>query len=228
MSTVATGYGFKPLNLIGGQSFNGGIIREYKVSQNNAAAIFNGDLVRLTQLNSIDGQPAAVVTTSPVAIKIPATSADATAGIVGVGVGARYVNGATKQPIWQQYLPANAVTNSVSGTEVWVQVLDDPDQLYQIKGSAALGTFNSGTAGSGWPGAVGKNAAIGFGSGGNTSFGTSSFNLVVGSNGASLAATSTLALRIVDVVRGTESDDYPEFVVKLNVGVHSYYNSLGV
>lgn len=224
MSTVATGYGFKPLNLIGGQSFNGGVIREYKVTANNAAAIFNGDLVVLSSA----GQPSAVSSTSPVAIKIPATSADATAGIVGVCVGARYVNGATKQPIWQQYLPANAVTNSVSGTEVWVQVLDDPDQLYQIKGSAALGTFNSGTAGSGWPGAIGKNAAIGFGSGGNTSFGTSSFNLVVGSNGASLAATSTLALRIVDVVRGTESDDYPEFIVKLNVGVHSYYNSLGV
>ena len=224
MSTVATGYGFKPLNLIGGQSYNGGVIREYKVAANNSAAIFNGDLVVLSSA----GQPSAVVTTSPVAIKIPATSADATAGIVGICVGARYVNGATKQPIWQNYLPANAVTNSVSGTEVWVQVLDDPDQLYQIKGSAALGTFNSGTAGSGWPGAIGKNAAVGFGSGGNTSFGTSSFNLVVGSNGASLAATSTLALRIIDVVRGTESDDYPEFIVKLNVGVHSYYNSLGV
>ena len=224
MSTTATGYGFKPLNLIGGQSFNGGVIREYKVSANNSAAIFNGDLVVLSSA----GQPSAVSSTSPVAIKIPATSADATAGIVGICVGARYVNGATRQPIWQNYLPANAVTNSVSGTEVWVQVLDDPDQLYQIKGSAALGTFNSGTAGSGWPGAVGKNAAVGFGSGGNTSFGTSSFNLVVGSNGASLAATSTLALRIIDVVRGTESDAYPEFIVKLNVGVHSYYNSLGV
>jgi hypothetical protein len=224
MSSVATGYGFKPVNLIGGQSFNGGVIREYKVAANNSAAIFNGDLVVLSSA----GQPSAVVTTSPVAIKIPATSADATAGIVGVCVGARYVNGATKQPIWQNYLPANAVTNSVSGTEVWVQVMDDPDALFQIKGSAALGTFNSGTAGSGWPGAVGKNAALGFGSGGNTTTGISSFNLVVGSNGGSLAATSTLALRIVDVVRGTESDDYPEFIVKLNVGVHSYNNSLGV
>jgi hypothetical protein len=224
MSSVATGYGLKPLNLIGGQSYNGGIVREFKVAANNSAAIFNGDLVVLSSA----GQPSAVVTTSPVAIKIPATSADATAGIIGVCVGAHYTNSATKQPVWYNYLPANAVTNSVSGTDVWVHVLDDPDQLYQIKGSAALGTFNSGTAGSGWPGAIGKNAALGFGSGGNTANGVSSFNLVVGTNGGSLAATSTLALRIVDVVRGTESDDYPEFIVKLNVGVHSYYNSLGV
>jgi hypothetical protein len=103
--------------------------------------------------------------------------------------------------------------------------MDDPDALFQIKGSAALGTFNSGTSGSGWPGAIGKNAAVGFGSGGNTATGISSVNLVVGSNGGSLAATATLALRIVDVVRGTESDAYPE---KMNQGVHSYYNSLGV
>jgi hypothetical protein len=224
MSTTATGYGFKPLNLIGGQSYNGGVIREYKVAANNSAAIFNGDLVVLSSA----GQPSAVVTTSPVAIQIPATSANATAGIVGVLVGCRYVNNATKQPVWSNYLPANTVTNAVSGTEVFIQVMDDPDALFQIKGSAALGTFNSGTSGSGWPGAVGKNAAIGFGSGGNTSSGVSSFNLVVGSNGGSLAATTTLALRIVDVVRGTESDDYPEFIVKFNLGVHSYYNPLGV
>ena len=224
MSTVATGYGFKPLNLIGGQSYNGGVIREYKVAANNTAAIFNGDLVVLSSA----GQPSAVVTTSPVSMKIPATSADATAGIVGVCVGARYVNNATKQPVYYNFLPANAVTNSVSGTEVFILVMDDPDALFQIKGSAALGTFNSGTAGSGWPGAIGKNAALGFGSGGNATTGVSSFVLTVGSNGGSLAATSTLALRIVDVVRGTEADDYPEFIVKLNVGVHSYYNSLGV
>ena len=53
-------------------------------------------------------------------------------------------------------------------------------------------------------------------------------NLVVGSNGGSLAATSTLAVRIVDMVDGTQTDNYPEFMVKLNVGVHSYTNSLGV
>ena len=224
MSTTATGYGFKPQNLIGGQSYNGGVIREYKVAANNSAAIFNGDLVVLSSA----GQPSAVVTTSPVAIQIPATSANATAGIVGVLVGARYVNGSTLQPIWQNYLPANSVTNAASGTEVFIQVMDDPDALFQIKGSAALGTFNSGTSGSGWPGAIGKNAAIGFGSGGSTANGVSSFNLVVGSNGGSLASTTTLALRIVDVVRGTEADAYPEFIVKFNLGVHSYYNPLGV
>jgi len=220
MATVATPYGLKPINLIGGQAFNGGVIREYKVAANNSAAIFNGDLVAL----STAGLPSAVSAT-PVAIKVPATSADATAGIMGVCVGARYVD-SSGQPTWNNYLPANVITGG--GSDVHVLVMDDPDALFQIKGSAALGTFNSGTAGSGWPGAIGKNAQLGFGTAGLTSTGVSGMNLLVGSNGAGLVTTATYAVRIVDVVRGTESEDYPEFIVKLNVGVHSYYNSLGV
>ena len=220
MATVATPYGLKPINLIGGQAFNGGVIREYKVAANNSAAIFNGDLVVL----STAGQPSAVGAT-PVANELAATSANATAGIVGVCVGARYVD-SSGQPTWNNFLPANVITGG--GSDVYVLVMDDPDALFQIKGSAALGTFNSGTAGSGWPGAIGKNAELGFGTAGLTSTGVSGMNLLVGSNGAGLVTTATYAVRIVDVVRGTESEDYPEFIVKLNVGVHSYYNSLGV
>jgi hypothetical protein len=220
MATTATPYGLLPVNLIGGQAFNGGVIREFRVSANNAAAIFNGDLVALSSA----GLPARVSAT-PTGIKIPATSADATAGIVGVCVGARYVN-SQGQPTYDNYLPANMITGGA--TEVFVRVMDDPDALLQIKGTAPLGTFNSGTNGSGFPGAIGKNAELGFGTAGNTATGKSGMNLIVGTNGAGLLTTSTFAVRIVDVVAGTESDPYPEFIVKLNVGVHSYTNSLGV
>jgi hypothetical protein len=220
MASVASPYGLRPINLIGGQAFNGGVIREYSVASNNSAAIFNGDLVVLSSA----GLPSAVGS-SPVAIKIPATSADATAGIVGVCVGCRYTD-STGIIQYRQYLPANLITGGA--TNVFVRVMDDPDALFQIQGTAALGTFNSGTNGSGWPGAIGKNAALGFGTAGSTATGNSGMNLVVGSNGGSLAATSTLAVRIVDMVDGTQTDNYPEFIVKLNVGVHSYTNSLGV
>lgn len=219
MASVASPYGLRPINLIGGQAFNGGVIREYKVASNNSAAIFNGDLVVLSSA----GLPSAVGS-SPVAIDIP-NAADATAGIVGVCVGCRYTD-STGIIQYRQYLPANLITGGA--TNVFVRVMDDPDALFQIQGTAALGTFNSGTNGSGWPGAIGKNAALGFGTAGSTATGNSGMNLVVGSNGGSLAATSTLAVRIVDMVDGTQTDNYPEFIVKLNVGVHSYTNSLGV
>ena len=219
MANVASPYGLNPINLIGGQAFNGGVIREYKVASNNSAAIFNGDLVVLSSA----GLPSAVSAT-PTAIDIP-NAANATAGIVGVCVGARYVD-ATGVSQYANYLPANSITAGY--TEVYVRVMDDPDALFQVQGTAALGTFNSGTDGSGYPGAIGKNAALDFNTAGKTTTGKSGVALLVGANGSSLATTTTLAVRIVDVVDGTQTDDYPEFVVKLNVGVHSYNNPLGV
>ena len=225
MASTLSPYGFKPINLIGGQQF-AGQFREFKLATNNSAAIFNGDLVALTSA----GVPYSVNTTSPTTTTIltntPTAAVTNTLGIVGVCVGVRYVTPNLNQPMYAQYLPAGSITAGYS--EVYVRVVDDPDTLFQIQGTAALGTFNSGTSGSGWPGAIGKNAAIGFATAGSTQTGNSGMNLVVGANGGSIAATATLALRIVDLVEGTESDTYPEFVVKLNAGLHSYYNSAGV
>ena len=215
MANVASPYGLRPINLIGGQPYAGSI-REFKLSTNNTAALFSGDVIQLTSA----GNPQAL-TSSPTAIKIPATAADATAGVVGVMVGARYVNPATKQSLWGQYVPANAITSGY--TDVYIQVVDDPDTLFRIQGSAAFGSLTNGGYG-----AIGKNAALGNFSAGNTATGNSGVNLVIGTNGGSLAATSTLAMRIVDVVRDTINDAYPDLIVKFNVGVHSYQNSLGV
>lgn len=219
MASVASPYGLKPIGMIGGRPANNSGNREYRVVA-DTTALFTGALIVL----SAAGLPS-VVASSPLAIQVPATSANGTPGIVGVCTGVRYVTPGLRQPQWGQNLAINATTAGF--TDIWVQVAEDYDQLYQVQGSAALGTFNSGTNGSGWPGAIGKNAALG-NFGGSATTGLSTMNLVVGTNGASLAATTTLGLRIVDVVRGTESDLFPEFLVKFNVGVHSYTNPLGV
>jgi hypothetical protein len=211
MASFATPYGLRAIQAIGGRPFSGGTIREYKVSANNAAAIFNGDLVVLSSA----GQPSAVA----------ATPTPATAGIVGVCVGARYVS-AEGQPTENHFLPANLVTGGA--TEVFVKVMDDPAALFRVKGTAALGTFNSGTAGSGFAGAIGKNAELGFATAGSTSTGNSGVNLIVGTNGAGLLTTNTFAVRIVGIADETQLDAFPEFIVKLNVGVHSYETALGV
>lgn len=219
MASVASPYGLKPISLIGSQFNNNSAVREYRVAADTTAFFVGG----LIQLSSV-GLPATVATT-PVAINIPTTSSNATAGIVGVCVGIRFVNTLTRQALFSQTLPINATTAGY--TDIWVQVYEDYDGVFQIQGSAALGTLASGTNGSNWQAAVGKNAALG-NFGGSATTGLSTMNLVVGANGGSLAATSTLAMRIVDVVRGTESDAFPEFLVKFNIGVHSYSNPLGV
>lgn len=215
MANTASPYGLRPVKLIGSQQY-AGAFREFKLSTNNTAAIFNGDVIQLTSA----GNPQAL-TSTPVAVKIPATAADATAGVVGVCVGVRYVNPATKQQMFGQFLPANAITAGY--TDVYIRVADDPDLIFQVQGSDAFGSLTNGAAG-----AIGKNAALGNFSAGNTATGNSGVDLVIGTNGGSLAATSTLAMRIIDVVPGTENDAYPELLVKFNVGVHSYNNSLGV
>jgi hypothetical protein len=214
MAATSSPYGLKPINLIGGQAFNGGVIRDIPLVVNSATAFAVGNVIQLSSA----GVPSSIAAT-PTAINIPG-AANATAGIVGVCVGVSYVDPTLKYQVFGQYLPANAVTSGY--TNVVIRVCDDPDQLYQIQGSAAFGTLTNGAAG-----AIGKNAALGnFGQ--NATTGLSTINLVVGANGGSLAATTTLAMRVVDVVEESANDAYPDLIVKFNVGVHSYTNPLGV
>ena len=220
MAATASPFGLKPTNMIGGAPYNGGAIRQYHVKANNSAAIFNGDLVVLSSA----GLPSAVSST-PSAIKDAHEGAAGTPGIVGVMVAARYVDASGLQQ-FRQFLPANATTAGF--TEIKILVNDEPRQLYQIQGNAALGTFNSGTDGSGFAGAVGKNCSLDFSTSGSTTTGNSGVSLKIDTNGGTLAATATLGVRVIDVVEGTETDNFPEFIVKLNVGVHAYDNSLGV
>ncbi len=207
MASTATPFGLRAINLIGGQVFAGSF-REYKLSTNNSNAIFNGDIVQLSSA----GNPQALTATP---------TAGTTAGIVGVCVGVRYVTPGLNQPQYAQYCPAGAITAGY--TDVYIRVIDDPDALFQVQGSAAFGTLTNGAAG-----AVGKNAALGNFSAGNTLTGNSGVNLVVGTNGASLASTSTLAMRIVDYDENTATDTYPDLIVKFNFGTHSYYFATGV
>jgi len=46
----------------------------------------------------------------------------------------------------------------------------------------------------------------------------------------STATTNTLPIRIIDVVRDTEttSNNFPEVIVKINATMHQYNNSTGV
>jgi hypothetical protein len=220
MAATASPFGLKPTNMIGGAPYNGGAIRHFHVKANNSAAIFNGDLVVLSSA----GLPAAVSST-PSANDLQATSVNGTPGIVGVMVGARYID-SKGQLQFDQSLPANATTSGF--TEIKIMVNDDPRQLYKIQANAALGTFNSGTGGSGFAGAIGKNCSLDFSTSGSTTTGNSGVSLKIDTNGGTLAATETLAMRVIDVVEGTEGDNFPEFIVKFNVGVHAYDNSLGV
>jgi len=215
MATVSSPYGLKPISMIGGQSFTGGTIREYLMTTNNTAAIYNGDLVQLGAAAA--GQPTVVTAT-------PTTSS---VGIVGVCVGVRYQLAGQQlgYPLFAQYLPANAVTAGY--TNIFIRVVEDPDQLYQVQ---SLGSISYGS--------IGKTIALAnFSAGTGSSTGnTTSGNSVVALS-ATVANTSALACKIVDLVNSSSTfggnfpsnpgDAYTDVIVKLNFGVHSYYQSAG-
>jgi hypothetical protein len=213
MAATASPFGLKPVQLIGGQTFNGGVIREFKLPSNVAAAYYTGAVIYM----NTNGVPTPISAT-PVAPKYTATSADGTAGILGVCVGVRFVNPATNQPLYSQTLPSGAITAGY--TDVYIRVCDDPDQLYSIQAATVIGSKTNGALG-----AIGQNAAL-TGFSGSATTGLANTALDTGSNWGSCASTTTLAMRIVDII--TPNDAYPEVLVKFNHGVHSYVNPLGV
>jgi hypothetical protein len=207
MASILSPYGLKPINLIGGQAFNGGVIRDIKLSTNNTGEFHTGDVIQLTAAGNPQALGATITTGT-------------TVGVIGVCLGVSYVDPNLKYQIFSQYLPADAITGGY--TNVFIRVCDDPDQLFQIQGSAAFGSLTNGANG-----AIGKNAALG-NFGGNDTTGLSTINLVVGTNGGSLADTATLAMRVVDVVAESASDAFPDLIVKFNEGAHSYNFATGV
>ena len=151
-----------------------------------------------------DGEPSALTTT-------PTTS---TKGVVGVAVGVTYTDPTLKYTQFAQYLPANAV--NAGYTNILISVIDDPDQLYQVQADGPVTRAE-----------IGNNSALGNFSNGSTTTGNSKVNI-----SATTANTSTLAVRIVDLVDGaptfsTPGDLFTDCIVKFNFGVHSYYQADG-
>jgi len=192
MATIASPYGLKPVQLIGGQAFSGGTIREVPMTTNSAVGVFSGDTVVLVGGTALAG----TVT--------PTTTVGATSTPVGVCVGVRYTDPVMKQTLYAQYLPANAITNGY--TNVFIRVVDDPDCLFQVQADATT-TYAA---------AVGRNTALTGFSAGSTTTGNSGVKASV----AGLAATATLAVRVVDVIDSGAA--FPDLIVKFNAGVHAY------
>lgn len=213
MAQTASGFGLRPVNMIGGQPYNGGSVREFYLPSNVAAAYYTGALMYLNTNGVITP-----MSSTPVAQDLQATSTAGTAGSIGVCVGVRYTDPILRYSLHASYLPTGAYTAGYR--DIWIRVCDDPDQLYLIQATTAVGSKTNGARG-----AIGQNAAVEVFTG-STVTGNSATTLLTGTNWGSVAATTTLGFRIVDIA--TPDDTYPEVIVKYNHGAHSYYSALGV
>jgi hypothetical protein len=171
--TIPAPYGLKPVNLLGGQVFSGST-RNWPIPYGYSTNVFFGDFV---QLSRGFVQRAAISNSS---------SLNQTHGVF---LGCSFTDPVTKQKRFSQYWPAS----TLSGDAVAI-VCDDPDTVFK----AVMVTTQGGTTvGSASLAIVGKNV-VASDLAGNVNTGNSSNGVLAP---AGTPSTSTLPLRIIDVVR---------------------------
>ena len=177
-----------------------GATRMMEIASGYATNIFYGDLVKRISDGTIE-KDTGTTTATP----------------CGVFLGVSFTNGSTGQVQQQQYYPASTAIKS--GTKILAVVADDPDTLFQV----AVVSGTTVISGVGIT-AIGNNATL-VQNAGSTTTGDSKVALL-----DSTATTNTLPIRIIDVVRDTETttDNFPEVIVKINATMHQYNNATGV
>ena len=177
-----------------------GATRLMEIASGYATSIFYGDLVKRISDGTIE-KDTGTTTATP----------------CGVFLGVSFTNSSTGQVQQQQFYPASQAIKS--GTKIFAVVADDPDTLFQV----AVVSGTTVISGVGIT-AIGNNGTL-VQNAGSTTTGNSAVALL-----DSTATTNTLPIRIIDVVRETETtaDNFPEVIVKINATMHQYNNSTGV
>ena len=177
-----------------------GSTRMMEIASGYATSIFYGDLVKRISDGTIE-KDTGTTTATP----------------CGVFLGVSFTNSSTGQVQQQQFYPASQAIKS--GTKIFAVVADDPDTLFQV----AVVSGTTVISGVGIT-AIGNNGTL-VQNAGSTTTGNSAVALL-----DSTATTNTLPIRIIDVVRETETtaDNFPEVIVKINATMHQYNNSTGV
>jgi hypothetical protein len=177
---VSAPYGFKPLNLLGGQVFAGST-RNLPIQYGYATNIFYGDVVAITR---------GFITRLAMTTGGSASTGGVGYGLTGIFLGCSYTNPITKQKTFSQYWPSG----TLAGDAVAI-VTDDPDTVFKSVVVSAQGGTAIGSAATAM---IGLNIAASD-LAGNLSSGNSSSGVLA----SSAANTTTLPWRVVDIVRDT-------------------------
>jgi len=196
--TVSGPYGFKPINLIGGQVF-AGATRQIPIASGSGTSIFYGDVVRL----NTGGTLSRVSTT------------DSATDAVGIFLGCSFTNQTTKQPLQQQYYPAGTVAS-----DIVAYVCDDPDTLFKVavlSSSTAIGGLTQTD--------VGNNVSF-YTTAGTTTSGDSNEGIYNSTNTSTTTLPFRIIAGVPETVNASGS--FTEVIVKFNFGVHTYYSATPV
>ena len=177
-----------------------GSTRLMEIASGYATDIFYGDLVKRVATGTIE-KDVGTTTATP----------------AGIFLGVQFTNGSTGQLQQQQFYPASQAIKS--GTKIFAFVADDPDTLFQV----AVVSGTTVISGVGIT-SIGNNATL-VQNAGSTTTGNSAVAIL-----DSTGTSGTLPIRIIDVVRDTETtaNNFPEVIVKINATMHQYNNATGV
>jgi hypothetical protein len=184
-----------------------GGIRSMDLTTNQANGYFFGDPVGLSGGNPVP------ITGTPTTLVSPNSP-------VGIFMGASWVD-PVRGFVNAQYLPANAISNGA--TKVKLKIFDYPWVVMQVQANGSVAASK-----------LGLNAVIAgvFGTG-NTATGDSVLQI----DAASVAATATFAVKIIDFVRtnspamgpsSVPGDAFTDCLVIWNAGVHRWASAAGL
>ena len=192
-------FGLRPIGKIG-QSTNSTGMTEYRIASDNSNPIFSGMAVIPLAGGVIDDLQAA---------------AGGNVSIVGVFGGCEYVSSTTGETIFGNFWPGSGAD---SDFPVKAFLYDDPNQLFTIATSNVVSAANTEAE---IRAAVFANIAFATGNSGSTSTGMSSATADLNT----IAATNTLALRIMGVQNDPENADFTAAGIPLIVRINNHFNA---
>ena len=192
-------FGLKPIGKIG-QATNSTGMTEYRIASDNSNPIFSGMAVIPLAGGVIDDLQAA---------------AGGNVSIVGVFGGCEYVSSTTGETVFGNFWPGSGADSTFP---VKAFLYDDPNQLFTIATSNVVAAANTETE---IRAAVFANIAFATGNSGSTSTGMSSATADLNT----IAATNTLALRIMGVQNDPDNADFTAAGIPLIVRINNHFNA---
>jgi len=192
-------FGLRPIGKIG-QSTNSTGMTEYRIAAGNTNPIFSGMAVIPLAGGVIDDLQAA---------------AGGNVSIVGVFGGCEYVSSTTGETVFGNFWPGSGADSTFP---VKAFLYDDPNQLFTIATSNVVAGANTETE---IRAAVFANIAFATGNSGTTSTGMSSATADLNT----IAATNTLALRIMGVQNDPDNADFTAAGIPLIVRINNHFNA---
>lgn len=200
--TIDAPYGFRPVNLLGGQVYAGST-RQMAIASGHATNIYFGDIVIMSSNGCINN----------------ATLTDSTVQVAGIFMGCSYIN-SSGQRVFGQYYPAtiSQTVDTANGTVAFVA--DDPDLVMRVAIVSATTTMS----GKDRAGLVGGTAAW-VANTGSTVTGDSKQAIL-----STTGTATTLPLKVIDVVPDTanSSGSFTEVLVTWTGLVHMYRGAAGI